>query len=79
MTTEKEMTMTTIKFSQAAQQNIEETGIDPQDDLRRLRAKEITSAELIAECLAGADDDREDGWRAYVAALTWMLSAEAAE
>lgn len=58
--------MSKFNFSAAALECIEETGIDPLDDLDRLRSGEVTREALLAECLDGADDDRHDGWHDYV-------------
>lgn len=55
-----------VTLTRAAAVNVEETGIDPSDDVQRLRAGEVTPEVLMAECLDGADDDRVDGWREYV-------------
>jgi len=52
-------------FSQAALENIKETGIDPADDVARVRAG-LSPDALLAECLEGADEDRVEGWREYV-------------
>lgn len=62
-----------MKLSRAALEAVEETGIDPADDLARLRAG-LTIPELLAECLNGADDDRVEGWLDYVAALEAVVS-----
>ena len=56
-------------FSQAALENIEETGVDPLADAAGLRSGAHTSESLLAKCLLGADDDRAEGWRDYVSAL----------
>jgi hypothetical protein len=58
----------------AARANVRETGADVAEDLRTLRLGTTTRDELLAHCLDGADDDRIQGWRDYVATL-----AEAAE
>jgi hypothetical protein len=60
---------TTIKFTQAAQENIDATGINYQDDLDALRSGEHTRESLLAYCLVGADDDVIEGWHDYVSAL----------
>ena len=59
----------TITFSKAAQANIEETGIDPMDDIDAIRSGDTTAAQLLDECLDGADPDRAQGWREYVDAV----------
>lgn len=58
-----------MKFSTAAQQNIDETGCDPQDDLYRVRVGEQTREGLLSLCLDGAEEDRVQGWRDYVATI----------
>jgi hypothetical protein len=67
----------TLRFSQAAQANIDETGAFPLDDLAQLRSGAQTAASLLEFCLDGADEDRAEGWREYVAALADYLSSEA--
>lgn len=59
----------TLDLSIAAQQNVEETGIDPQDDIDAVRAGRLTRESLLAECLDGADADRVQGWNDYVDAV----------
>lgn len=56
-------------FTRAALDAIEETGVDPTDDLDALRCGRMTAADLLARCLDGADADRAEGWRDYVSAL----------
>jgi hypothetical protein len=55
-----------LRFSRAALESIFETGIDPRADIAALRAGTHTEASLLAHCLDGADEDREEGWRDYV-------------
>ena len=57
------------RFSRAALENIEETGVDPLADAADLRSGAHTSESLLAQCLRGADDDRAEGWHDYVSAL----------
>lgn len=61
--------MTDIKFSRAAQLNIEETGAVPSRDVEALVSGEHTAESLLAVCLYGADDDRVQGWHDYVDAV----------
>lgn len=61
--------MSAVRLSHAAALNVAETGIDPEGDLAALRSGEHTAETLLAYCLDGADEDREHGWREYVAAL----------
>jgi hypothetical protein len=63
-----------MKFTHAAQQNIEETGADWQADLADLRSGRRTPAALLAHCLDGADPDREHGWREYVDCLVGSVT-----
>ena len=67
---------TTIRLTPAAQALVDETGCDPQDDIDALRAGTHTEESLLAYCLDGADEDREEGWREYVAAV--VAAAEVA-
>lgn len=55
-------------FTDAALENIAETGADWAHDLERLRDG-MTESDLLALCLEGADADREQGWREYVETL----------
>ena len=64
-----------IKFSHAAQTNIEETGADVAADLSALADGSHTRESLLAHCLDGADADREQGWREYVDALVEALES----
>jgi hypothetical protein len=68
--------MIKIQFSQAAQENIDETGSDVEADLAALRSGENTPESLLAHCLNQADEDREQGWREYVAALAAATTVE---
>lgn len=61
--------MNAIKLTTDAQRNVEEAGINPMDDVTALRSGEQTRESLLAACLDGADDDRVEGWRDYVAAV----------
>lgn len=56
-------------FSPAALDVIERTGIDPAEDLARLRTGNVTPAELLCELLQGADGDDAEGFHDYVRAL----------
>lgn len=58
-----------LNFTRAALKNINETGTDVAADLADIRSGEHTAASLLAECLYGADPDREQGWRDYVSAV----------
>ncbi len=63
-------------LTNAARDNVDETGIDPKADVQSLRDGE-TEESLLARCLDQADDDRAEGWRDYVSALTGYLADEA--
>jgi hypothetical protein len=65
--------VTPDSFSHAALEAIEETGLDVAADVERLIEHRVTPAELLAECLQGADDDRVQGWRDYVRALELLV------
>jgi hypothetical protein len=59
-----------IKLSIAAQANVEETGCDVAADIEAIRSGEHTRESLLAHCLDGAEQDREQGWREYVSAVS---------
>lgn len=62
--------MNTIEFSTEAQENIKEAGADiVERDYNDLTGGQITHERLLARYLAGANQDREQGWRDYVTAL----------
>jgi hypothetical protein len=66
--------MTTIKIdgvamTAAAAKCVRETGADVAADVAALHSGEHTAESLLAHCLDGADDDRTQGWREYVAAV----------
>jgi hypothetical protein len=63
-----------LKLSPAAAAAVEETGVDPADDVARVCSGKITEDDLLAECLDGADDDRIQGWRDYVTAVAVAAS-----
>ncbi len=58
-----------LNFTSAALENINETGINPVDDVAALRNGAHTRASLLEFCLNGADPDREQGWHDYVATV----------
>ena len=59
----------TIRFTKAAQECIDETGIDFMLDVQRLREGSVDVLGLLGECLDGAEDDRFQGWNDYVDAV----------
>lgn len=65
-----------IEFTQAAASNIEETAADVAHDITRLRSGGWTPAQLLAFCLDGAGDDRIEGWRDYVSAVSLAAGVE---
>ena len=61
-----------INLTAAALANLEELGLDDDDiraDVDALRTGKRTRDAFLAECLDGADEDREEGWRDYVSAV----------
>lgn len=66
-----------------AAQAVAETRTDVREDVRRIITGEITPDELLAECIDGADADREAGWREYVDAVdvatSYMLAHPASD
>lgn len=63
-------------FSRAAQENIQETGCDVEQDAEAIRAGSMTPEQLLNHCLDGADDDRRQGWLDYVNELCRAVYAE---
>lgn len=63
-----------IRLTQAASLVVEETGVDPNADTRRVRDGCLTEASLLAECLEGAEADRVTGWQEYVATVVRAAS-----
>ncbi len=62
------------EFSKAAQQNIDETSADWERDLSQLQKGTVTPQQLLEKCLYGAEPDRVEGWRDYVAALVEAIN-----
>ncbi len=58
-----------IEMSVAAAERVAECGVDVHSDVSRVRRGRVTEADLLAECLDGADPDREQGWNDYVTAV----------
>lgn len=58
-----------VALSVYALENIEETGVVPEDDIAALKCGAHTCATLLAHCLDGAAEDRYEGWRDYVSSL----------
>jgi hypothetical protein len=59
----------TLRFSRAAAEAIVETGCDPLEDVEAIRSGAHTETSLLAYCLDGADEDRVEAWREYVATI----------
>lgn len=57
---------TNANWTTAAQDNIDETGCDPSEDIAAIRSGAHTRETLLALCLDQAGDDRVEGWRDYV-------------
>jgi hypothetical protein len=56
----------------AALDNLAECGLDDHDvavDVQSVRDGTLTADKLLKVCLDGADGDRAQGWREYVAAV----------
>lgn len=64
-----------VKLTTAAQRNVDETSTDVAADIAALRVGKTAGA-LLSECLDGADDDRIEGWREYVAAVANAAGVE---
>lgn len=74
------VTVQGVTMSSAAAECVTETGVDPAADVRRVwQQGEVEAEALLAECLDGADDDREQGWRDYVDAVKAAARLLAAE
>jgi hypothetical protein len=60
-----------IEFTAAALENIEESGLadSVEDDVQKIRDGRLIRESLLLACLDGAEDDRVQGWRDYVAAV----------
>lgn len=58
-----------VRMSRVAAELVEWTGTDPAADLYRLQSGEVTAAELLADCLDGAEPEHVAGWRDYVACV----------
>jgi hypothetical protein len=61
-------------FSPAALANLNETGTEWRQDLDDLASDLVSTDELLARCLDGADADREQGWNDYVDALSAIVA-----
>ena len=59
-----------IWMTPAAVENVNETSTDVLADLHLLQHDHITPEVLLEMCLNGADEDRRQGWRDYVQAIT---------
>jgi hypothetical protein len=70
------ITVQGVGMSDAAADNVMETGIDVRADVDRIRDRIISRQQLFESCMAGADVDREDGWRDYVEAVCAVADNE---
>jgi hypothetical protein len=67
-----------VELSRAAAECIEQMAAPAAAvaaDLDALRSGKRTAETLLAHCLDGADEDREEGWREYVDALVDAVSS----
>lgn len=64
-----------VMMTRDAAECVEESGVSPELDLQLLRS-DMHDDWLLAECLRGADEDRDQGWRDYVFALVSCLEAK---
>jgi len=68
---------TDITFTDAAWENLEECAVNVDEDLATARRKGPGyKSDFLAQCLGGADADREQGWRDYVDALFEAADAD---
>ena len=64
-----------VRLSRAAAEVAEWAGVNPGDDLARLRAG-LTREALLAECLSGAEGHKvESAWAEYVSDLAAVYDA----
>ena len=66
-----------LRLTAAGAANLEETGMSTPDvfsDVGCIRTGAKTAGQLLEDCLDGADDDRVQGWRDYVAAVVAAAS-----
>jgi hypothetical protein len=61
------VTVSGVQLSVEAAEVAEQAGVNPAKDVARLRGRQVTEAQLLAECLDGVEDRAtERAWRAYV-------------
>jgi hypothetical protein len=69
------VTVSGVTMSAAAADVAQWAGVDPAEDVQRLRNGQVTEAALAIECEDGAEDPATiSAWREYVAAV--CLAAE---
>lgn len=68
-----DVTVQGVTMSAAAAENVAECAVDVAADVASLLYGSTTPEVLLAECLDGADADREQGWREYVEAVGALL------
>ena len=66
----KQIVIDGVEMTLAAAQFVAECGVDVAGDVRSLRAGRSTRDALLVACLDGADADRAEGIRDYVAAVS---------
>jgi len=66
-----------FEMTAAAAENVQETGINPSDDVDAVRDGRHTEESLLDLCLDGADEDRIPGWHEYVQAVAVAAAAGA--
>ena len=64
-----------IQMTNAAIDCIRETGCDPNEDVDAILGGRMTASDLRFTCLDGADADRVQGWRDYIAAVLSAVEA----
>jgi hypothetical protein len=65
---ERREILASLELTTAALENVEETGVDPAHDYERVR-NGMSGADLLAECLDGAEAARIGGWQEYVISI----------
>lgn len=67
------VTVQGVTMTAAAAENVAECAVNVAGDVASLLRGSTTPEALLAECLDGADSDREQGWREYVEAVGALL------
>lgn len=66
-----------LDLTDAARENVAETGADVDADVAGLLSGEWTRETLLAHCMVGADADRVEGWEEYVSQVVAAASERA--